>query len=161
MEGRVRKRRSWPGVVRSVGLIGAPGAWVSLGGVHVLGYVRGASLGSGCGTAIRGLRKVIAMLCMPRAYLKAKCIRGFAVPFSQTSVAKGTLCVFSLGPSFAGVILWELGLHEQRHDVEALNRVETAGFCAAENAGNKLGCLSNRRQSTAVYAVLERGHTLC
>lgn len=71
------------------------------------------------------------------------------------------LCVLNLGLFFARVILSELGLHEQRHDVEALNRVETAGFCAAENFGNKVECLSNRRQSTAVYAVLERGQALC
>lgn len=122
-KGRVRGRCWWRGVVTSVELIGAPGAWVALRGVHVLEHVRGAFLGSKCGTTTRRLREVIAMLCMPRAYSTAKCVRLSAMSCSQTSVSrvKSMLPVSNFGPSCARVILWELDLHEQRHNVGALN----------------------------------------
>lgn len=72
MKGSVRGRRWWRGVLTGVGLVGTPGAWVALGGVHVLEHVRGAFLGSGYGTTIERLREVIAMLCMPRACSEAR-----------------------------------------------------------------------------------------
>jgi hypothetical protein len=117
-------------VVTNVGLIGAPGAWVALGGVYVLEHVRGALLGSW------GWRHNQMTERSDRDTMHAQgLLRSKAHPWNGTAVpskfgrphAKFMLCVFSLGPCSARVILWELGLHEQRHNIDALNRVDTAG----------------------------------